>query len=101
MKFIQKITVYWKNRKKYPTFKDMPSWMLCILGGPSLLVSYYFGKHLAIPAGDEIIKVANEHGFNTLGITLSILVLVIGLYSMAFGAIATRCGQLLFQRHFV
>tara|TARA_R110002049_G_scaffold246873_2_gene420981 strand:- start:2754 stop:3059 length:306 start_codon:yes stop_codon:yes gene_type:complete len=100
MKMVQKNAADCKRINKYKTFKEMPSWMLCGFGGPSLIVSYFFAKHVVVPAADEIVVIANQHGFDVIGTALSVFVLAIGVFSLAFGAIATRCGQLLFQRHF-
>ncbi|GEM_PF-4138943 len=85
--------------RKETKFKDMKSWLLCMLGSASMLgaalVTYMLGR-----LWPEYIKaLEHESVFTWVGLGVSCWLAGIALLGIMFAALGKRCGELLYQRY--
>lgn len=95
-----KLAIAWWHQRKHYHFFDMPSWLLIALGVPSFLVAGYWGLALTevVPL---YVKAVNKIGYlDTMGTILGLILLILGFQLWFFGAVATRCHSLLYERWF-
>ncbi|WP_147303864.1 hypothetical protein [Pseudomonas qingdaonensis] len=87
-----------RNERKRP-WAEVNSWALAIIGGPSFLIGSYY-VWVAQDLTPDLMHLTNQTGITALGAAAFSITGLIALSGWHFLAIAKRCFELLYQRHY-
>lgn len=88
-----------QNRPIYPTWEAMPDGLLLFFFISSSLPATYWG-YVVKNLYPLYIDAFNEVGITTLGVVISVIMLILASQVFFFGCISKRCGELIYGRWF-
>lgn len=99
---LNKLKETWKNRKKYPTYAEMPTVLVAFFAITGFLVSGFYGYVLAkvVPDYLEVANKVSPDAWGLKGWFLTAILVVLGITTWFFGSIAWRCNNILRERLF-
>jgi len=100
MNSLVKLLSRFRNRKRYATFSDMPSWILALLGSQASFIAFGCSKFV-LDVGDPYLKAVDKVGVGSApALLIGALLLLTAGGVWFYGTLAARCSSLLKDRHF-
>lgn len=94
----KKVLNLMRNENKRP-WAEVSSWALALIGGPSFLAgTYYLGASWGV--APDLIRATEEAGITMIGAVAYGVTGLMALIGWHFLAVAKRCSELLYQRHY-
>jgi len=97
MKLFRELVSMLKQRNKHGFFKEIPGWLLVVIGGLSGAIVVYLTDMLK-QVRPEYSAIVNTHGIDTVCFAIGVFLVFISILALIHGTLAARTGVILCER---